>query len=33
MVMDPIPETERCSCGPKVVKEGKEYPPMAAQAD
>lgn len=24
-VMDPIAESERCSCTPKVEKEGKEY--------
>jgi len=26
-VMDIIPENERCTCGPKVEKEGKMYPP------
>lgn len=25
MVMDTIPEEERCSCDPKVEKEGKQY--------
>ncbi|CAI6095665.1 unnamed protein product [Clonostachys chloroleuca] len=29
MVMDTIPEEERCTCEPKVEKGGKEYPPMA----
>lgn len=32
MVMDAIPENERCGCEPKVEKEGKQYPPKAAQA-
>lgn len=32
MVMDSIPENERCGCEPKVEKEGKQYPPKAAQA-
>jgi hypothetical protein len=26
-VMDSIPEEERCTCGPKVEFQGKEYPP------
>ena len=26
-VMDIIPENERCTCTPKVEKEGKMYPP------
>jgi len=25
--MDIIPENERCTCTPKVEKEGKMYPP------
>lgn len=32
-VLDQVPVEERCSCNPKVVKDGKEYPPMATQAD
>jgi hypothetical protein len=28
MVMDEIPENERCTCTPKVEKEGKQYPPQ-----
>jgi hypothetical protein len=28
-VMDTIPSEDRCTCEPKVEKEGKEYPPMA----
>ncbi|CAK1366967.1 hypothetical protein CB0940_10316 [Cercospora beticola] len=31
MVMDTVPEAERCSCEPKVEKEGKSYPPMGKQ--
>ncbi|KAH8676570.1 hypothetical protein BGZ60DRAFT_446917 [Tricladium varicosporioides] len=31
-VMDPIPEAERCTCTPKVEKDGKEYPPMVKKA-
>jgi hypothetical protein len=27
--MDPIAVEDRCTCEPKVEKEGKEYPPMA----
>nr|POE93540.1 hypothetical protein CFP56_19552 [Quercus suber] len=27
-VMDSIAASERCSCSPKVEREGKEYPPM-----
>jgi hypothetical protein len=26
--MDSVPIEERCTCEPKVEKEGKEYPPM-----
>lgn len=33
MVMDSIDESERCSCTPKVEKDGKEYPPMGKTAD
>ncbi|VUC36101.1 unnamed protein product [Clonostachys rosea] len=29
MVMDNIPDEERCICDPKIEKGGKEYPPMA----
>ncbi|OAA79721.1 hypothetical protein LEL_03207 [Akanthomyces lecanii RCEF 1005] len=29
MVMDTIPEEERCACEPKVERDGKQYPPMA----
>ena len=29
MVMDKIPEESWCICGPKVEKEGMQYPPMA----
>lgn len=25
MVLDPIPENERCTCEPKIEKEGKQY--------
>jgi len=25
--MDIIPENERCTCGPKVERDGKMYPP------
>ena len=31
--MDPIPEAKWCTCEPRVEKEGKLYPPMAAKAD
>lgn len=31
-VMDKILVEERCTCEPKIKKEGKEYPPMAAKA-
>ncbi|KAE9977449.1 hypothetical protein EG328_002035 [Venturia inaequalis] len=33
MVMDSIDESERCTCTPKVEKDGKEYPPMGKTAD
>ena len=33
MVMDTIPEADRCVCDPKTVVAGKEYPPMAGKAD
>ncbi|KAL1590494.1 hypothetical protein WHR41_00552 [Cladosporium halotolerans] len=26
-VLDAVPESERCSCGPKVERDGKAYPP------
>ncbi|OAQ98880.1 hypothetical protein LLEC1_05938 [Akanthomyces lecanii] len=29
MVMDAIPEAERCGCDPRVERDGKQYPPMA----
>ncbi|KAL5596785.1 hypothetical protein BROUX41_006531 [Berkeleyomyces rouxiae] len=29
MVMDSIPEAERCQCTPTVSQNGKEYPPKA----
>jgi hypothetical protein len=29
--MDAIPEGDRCTCAPKVEKDGKEYPPKAAE--
>ncbi|GKZ58892.1 hypothetical protein AnigIFM63309_007819 [Aspergillus niger] len=28
-VLDSVPESERCTCVPKVVRDGKEYPPKA----
>ena len=31
MVMDSVPEEERCTCEPKVERDGKQYPPMAKQ--
>lgn len=31
MVMDSIPEDERCTCDPKIERDGKQYPPMAKQ--
>lgn len=33
MVMDSIDESERCTCTPKVEKDGKKYPPMGKTAD
>jgi hypothetical protein len=32
-VMDPVPEADRCQCGPKVEVDGKEYPRKADKAD
>jgi hypothetical protein len=32
-VMDPVPEGDRCQCGPKVEVDGKEYPRKADKAD
>ncbi len=32
-VMDKVPKDDQCTCEPKVEKEGKKYPPMAAKAD
>ena len=29
MVMDSIADSERCTCTPKTVVDGKEYPPQA----
>lgn len=26
-VLDSVPESERCTCTPKVERDGKEYPP------
>ncbi|KAE8371479.1 hypothetical protein BDV26DRAFT_276038 [Aspergillus bertholletiae] len=31
-VLDAVPETERCTCTPKVERDGKEYPPKAEKA-
>jgi hypothetical protein len=31
--MDGIPESERCTCEPKVERDGKMYPPMTEKAD
>jgi hypothetical protein len=31
MVMDNIPEDQRCACEPKVEINGQQYPPMAKQ--
>lgn len=31
-VMDKIPEDQRCTCEPKVEKEGKKYPPTPQQS-
>lgn len=31
--MDQIPEDKWCTCDPKVERDGKQYPPMAAKAD
>jgi hypothetical protein len=27
MVMDPVPQSEWCTCNPKTTIDGKEYPP------
>lgn len=32
-VMKSIAPEDRCSCEPKVEKDGTKYPPMAAKAD
>jgi len=32
-VLDSVAEAERCTCEPKVEKEGKTYPPKAEKAD
>jgi hypothetical protein len=31
--LDAIPTADRCACGPKIERDGKEYPPMAKEAD
>ncbi|KAK0648413.1 hypothetical protein B0T16DRAFT_455891 [Cercophora newfieldiana] len=31
-VLDSVPEADRCTCEPKVEKDGKKYPPMAKPA-
>lgn len=33
MVMDSVPEGQRCTCEPKIEREGKAYPPKAPKAD
>jgi hypothetical protein len=33
MVMDAVPEEDRCNCSPKTEVDGKKYPPKAAKAD
>jgi len=30
-VMDALPESEWCTCGPKKVVDGKEYPPKQGE--
>ncbi|KAL6834099.1 hypothetical protein H0G86_005367 [Trichoderma simmonsii] len=32
-VLDSVDEKEWCTCEPKVEKNGKQYPPMAASAN
>lgn len=32
MVMDGVAASDRCTCEPKIEKDGKSYPPMAKQA-
>lgn len=32
-VMDKVEEKDRCTCTPKVEKNGVEYPPMGKTAD
>ncbi|KAL3487486.1 hypothetical protein BJX62DRAFT_240978 [Aspergillus germanicus] len=29
-VLDCVPESERCTCTPKVERDGKEYPPKGS---
>ncbi len=29
--MDPLPQADRCSCEPRVVRAGKEYPPKMGE--
>jgi hypothetical protein len=31
--MDAVKDTDRCTCGPKIQREGKEYPPIGKHAD
>ncbi len=31
--MDQVPESDRCTCEPKVEKNGKQYPPMAVSTN
>ncbi len=29
--MDPLPPADRCTCSPRVVRGGKEYPPKMGE--
>jgi len=31
--MDPVPVASRCTCSPKLLVEGKEYPPQAGEGN
>jgi hypothetical protein len=31
MVMDPVPQSERCTCNPKTTIDSKEYPPKSGE--
>jgi hypothetical protein len=31
MVMDPVPQSEWCTCNPKTTIDGKEYPPKSGE--